>query len=544
MKQFFCLLAMFAAMTSYAQKTLSKEYGFTASQPYRVIDADDKYYFSHDNSVVTVKIDKRDIYVQKFDAAKPAFVSEKQYEDAFPKNAVIETLKFINGDLYMFLSQWDGDNEIEQLLVQKIDFGKGEFSGEPKMLLQVKGRVTGNGSGRVMDFNLRDKFIVYPSFDKSNFLVKYRKKPEVKRDTKSFDVIGLVAYDGDMNKLSSRELAMPYTERRMNNMDFQLDNKGNVFMLNKIFHDDSNDDKKKKKDTVANYHIEVFTLKPGSDKFNVSKIENNHLFINALWIFDTPKGDLIAGGYFSNGKGKDFTSNCDGIVTFKMKADGSVYDQFTYDIPVALINEYESNKTKRKNEKKEEKGEGAKFTDLKLKDLKVQDDGSILMVGEQDFIVSHYSAGMNGSGGRTYYTYHYNDILVTKINPGGKLSWMKKIPKQQIGTAGRGGMSYQYFSNETDHFLVFLDNVKNIGLPVDKEPAKHSDGKGGYLTAVKLSDADGSFTKGSILNARDVEDFKLHQISMDRIVKTGENSFVMEAYKKKKEDVMIKVELK
>ena len=92
--------------------------------------------------------------------------------------------------------------------------------------------------------------------------------------------------------------------------------------------------------------------------------------------------------------------------------------------------------------------------------------------------------------------------------------------------------------------MVFLDNVKNIDLPIDKTPALHSDGQGGYLTAVKIADSDGSLTKSSILNGRDIEDFQMHQFSVNRVFKTSENSFMLEVYKKKKEDIMIKVVLK
>lgn len=94
------------------------------------------------------------------------------------------------------------------------------------------------------------------------------------------------------------------------------------------------------------------------------------------------------------------------------------------------------------------------------------------------------------------------------------------------------------------HFLVFLDNVKNINLPVDKTPAHHSDGQGGYLTAVKIADADGTFTKGSILNSRDAGDFNLERMKMDSVVKLNNNTFLVESYKKRGEDVLLKVTLK
>lgn len=531
----------------YAQKTLSTDYSYKVSEPYRVIDADSKWYFSQGNGIFTLKFDGKDTYIQTFDADKPEFKTEKKYEKYFPKNYVLESIQEINNKFYIFFSSWDGDNDKEQLFSQEIDFTKGEFTGSPKLMFQVDGKVSGSYSGRVMDFNVIDKFQILPAFDKKNFLVKYRRKPEVKNDKKSFDIIGLYAYDGNLNKLSNKEITMPYTERRMDNLDYQIDNNGNLYMLTKIYHDDSNDDKKKKKDEEANYHVELFTVKMGSDKMNITKIDNKDKFISGLWIFDSPTGGLIAGGYYNNGKGKNFSKNCDGIMTFKMKEDGTISDQFYYEIPLELINQYESEKTQKKNNKIEEKGEGAKITDLILKNLQVRNDGSILIIGEQDFFIVHTSTSM-GMGGamstRTYYTYHYNDIIVTKINPDGKLAWMKKVPKQQQGTKGKGGMSYKFFNNASDDFLVFLDNVKNIDLPDNLQPALHSDGKGGYLTAVKINDKTGDYKKGSILNAREIEDFKLYQFSTDRIIKTSETTFALEAYKKKKEDVMIKITLK
>ena len=116
---------------------------------------------------------------------------------------------------------------------------------------------------------------------------------------------------------------------------------------------------------------------------------------------------------------------------------------------------------------------------------------------------------------------------------------MKKIPKKQSGGFGKGDMSYKYFNANGNHYFVYLDNVDNINLPLDKEPAWYSND----LTAVKISDVDGALTKRTIINSHDTEGFKIYQFSTDKIVKTSENSFLLEVYKKKKEDIMIKVNL-
>ena len=544
MKKTLVIVLIFTINFLFAQKELSKDYSYTVSEPYKVFDGLKKY-FSKNNQTIAIKFGGKEVVIQKFDSEKPAFVSEKSYQEFFPKNYQIESTLKVGNKYYVFYSSWNGDDDKEQLFSVEVDFEKGEFM-SPKLLFQVNGKVTGTNIG----YYVMDKFTILQSFDTNKILVQYRKKPEVKRDTKSFDIIGLAAFDTDLKEISNKEVKMPYTERRMNNIDYQLDNDGNLYLLAKVFHDDSNDDKKSRKDEEANYHIELLTLKVGAKDFLITKFDNKNKFISKLWLFDSPENYLVCGGFYSNGKGDLYDS--DGILAFKIDKNGTIYDNVYHDIPLELINQYVSNKTKKKNDKKERDGDEAKFSDLVLKDFIFNKDGSIILVGEQTFVTEIRRQSMNGFS-RSSYIYHFNDILVAKIGTSGELNWMKKIPKkQQTGTSfmnfsggtSQGGMSYKYFSANNHHYLVFLDNVKNINLAIDKAPALHLDGQGGYLTAVKIADSDGSLTKSSILNGRDLEDFQMHQFSVDRVLKTSENSFMLEVYKKKKEDVMIKVVMK
>ena len=49
--------------------------------------------------------------------------------------------------------------------------------------------------------------------------------------------------------------------------------------------------------------------------------------------------------------------------------------------------------------------------------------------------------------------------------------------------------------------------------------------------------------KVTLLDTRDVNGMEVFQFNPDRILGTAPNTFVCEVYKKKKEDVLIKVEL-
>ena len=121
---------------------------------------------------------------------------------------------------------------------------------------------------------------------------------------------------------------------------------------------------------------------------------------------------------------------------------------------------------------------------------------------------------------------------------------MKKLPKNQAGTAGRGGMGVKYIRSKTGHYVLFLDNVKNANLTVAKAPVPHKDGAGGFLTAYKVDDATGEIEKHNILDVRDLQGIKLHQFNTSRIFNVSDNLFLLETYIKGKKDMMIKIELK
>jgi len=539
-----------------AQKSLSKDFSYTVSKPYQVYDAPKKFYFTKDNEMLTIKPYKENVVIQKFDVVTLKQTSIKEYNDQ-PDNFQVEGIVEAQNKYYFFYSSWTGrKTKHERLFYREIDFAKGEFIGDPIKIIDIDGRLAGspmsimssNNNPFGFSFGLTDKFDFLVSKDESKILIQYRKKPKVKNDKKSKDIIGINVYDISLTKQWSKEYKMPYTERRMDALDYAVDTDGKGYMLAKVFHDDSNKDKKKKKDAKANYHIELFRLLSGSDKIIKTKIELDESFINGISLFENEQGEMICAGFYNKGLhskknfslGKEFNNHsADGIFACKLSKEGLLIDKKTYEIPLEILNQYASNRTKKRNNKQEGK-KGAEFEYLKLKELFFKKDGSIVFIGEQTYVITRRS-----SKGRVTHTYYYNDILISKINPNGELSWMKKIPKRQIGNAGQGGMSFSHFYTNNNHYLIYLDNVKNIALPLDKIPARHSDGMGGYLTSFKVNDETGDVSRGSILDTRNVKPkLAVYQFSNNRVVKTAENEFIVEVYKKKKEDVLIKVKIK
>lgn len=508
----------------------SGDFRYTVSPPYRVVDAESKYYFYQEDEIMMVKIRGRRVTIQKFNARSMKFLKIKVHED-MPKGYVMESLRKVGDHYYLFYSLWDRGNETEQLFHREIDFDAGSFVRPGKPLLKIKGRLTGFFSGgSIWGMGVTDKFGFNVSFDEAKLLIQYRRKPTIRDDSKNYDVIGFNMYDADLEELWSEEVKMPYTEAEMNNLDYSVDADGNAFILASVYNEASR----------TTSHIELLRIEHGTGDLEKTEIKVGTMFIKNIWLYEGPKEYMVCAGFYSKMKSSD---GADGVFLSKVSKEGEVSDIAKYEIPLSVLQQYTSARSQKKSSKKD-KNNAAEFDELELRDVIIADDGSIVMIGEQYFIRVHTTYSSDGKS-RTYYTYHYNDMLITKINPDGELAWMKKLPKRQTGRKGRGGMGYKYVYDEKNdsHFLLFLDNLKNMELGLDKVPANHADGAGGFLTAYKINGDDGAVTKASIFNVKDVNGTSVYQFQTGRIFSTEPGEIMVEVYKKKKEDVMIRIKV-
>lgn len=520
----------------------AQDFDYDISRPYRVIDAKVKEYFHKDGQVLAVKVDGKRLFIQKWDAETMKETSRKEYED-FPKGFVFESIKEFNNKYYMFYSLWDKPNKTEQLIVRKIDFESGKFEGKAKRIIKVKNKITNAfGAGGGMNWmswskGVTGKFNIERSFDESKVLIQYRKKPETRNDDRSHDIIGFYVFDDNMEEIHGSEIKMPYTEAKMNNLDYSVDSKGNTYVLSMVYKDDTQ--KLKGKKGQVNYRIELLRINAGTKDIAKTPIKVKDYFLNKVSLFNQADDQMICAGFYTKTRN---LGNADGVVMFKINENGEVTDGATYEIPLEILNMYQSKRAQKKNKKKEKKGK-AEFAELTMRKLIVGDDGSILLVGEQYYVIAHTSSSSRGVSS-TRYTYHYNSMLVTKIDKNGELAWMKKLGKTQTGSAGRGGMSFEYFNNNDSHYFMFLDNIKNLDLQPDERPAGHKDGAGGFFMAYKIDHELGDVSKVALFDTRDVKGIDVFQFQVSRIVQSSDAEFMVEVYKKKKEDIWIKVKVK
>ncbi|HEY5747933.1 MAG TPA: hypothetical protein VIU12_17810 [Chryseolinea sp.] len=508
----------------------------TVGKPYDVIDADSKLYFTRGGEILTVKIDKKkNVILQKLSSIDLTFKGIKMYDD-FPKGAMLEKITQFKNRYFLFFTLYE--DKLEQLFYREIDFAKGAFIGGSNKLITSDEKISGmpvmTGFYR---FSTTDKFNFYFSYDSSSMVVQYRVQSQIRNDAKSFDRIGLHVFDQTMTEKWGKRVEMPYTEKKMDNLNYTVDSKGNVYIATRIFEDNTTD-LKKRDEEEPNYHLEILKIE-SSGKVSSTPVDVADKFIKTILLYENAKGSMVGAGYYNKGKQ---TANADGVMMFSLGANGKLSNLNTYEIPTDVLNQYATGREKRQHNRSD-KDDKAEFENLSLRDVVNGKDGSILLVGEQRYAITRtrYNSSTHTSSSTT--TYYCNDILVTKIDPSGKLAWMKKLPKRQLSTVGYYGLSYRYVRGNTNHYFFCLDNEKNLDLPLSEVPASHVAGQGGFLTAYIVNDKTGEVMKKSLVDTRDIQGMEVYQFDPDRIMFTAAYTLVFEAYKKKKEDILVKVVL-
>lgn len=533
-----CILLSLTSLSLFAQEKskLTEGVEYSISKPYPFIQAGNrhysrKYYFKVKDYLINVKHGGEKMVLQKFRLGNMSLEKVNHLGFDLKKNH-IEKFVVLNERVFVFYSRYIKKTTTEQLFYQEIDVKNCDFDGNEVKVLEVNNKLKGTliATG-LYAFRTLDKFQFEKSYDEKRLLIHYTKKPEKRNNAKSYLEKGLSVFDDKLVKIWSKEVKMPYTEKKMSLIDYTVDKHSNVYLGAKIFLD-KDEAREKKKENKTTYNLEILMFNKNLEK-NI-KIGLDDKRVGGFALYESSKDYIVCAAFYSSTK---YFRHADGIVLYKLTKEGELKDEKKYKIPLEVLNRYSSKRAVKKNSKAEKKGE-AQFQYLKFTNLQIEDDGSVLLTGEQQYKRTSHSSG-NGAQSRT--TYYYNDILVTKISGDGKLLWMNKLPKRQVGSQGIGGMSFKFFETSDAYYYMYLDNVKNKGIKNNEVPKIHVDGQGGFLTAYKLDKNTGEFEKLTLLDLRDVRGMKIYQFYPSKIFNVDKNSMMFEVYKKKKQDVLIKI---
>src|SRR5690606_35981348 len=110
-----------------------------------------------------------------------------------------------------------------------------------------------------------------------------------------------------------------------------------------------------------NYHIELIRKIPGDKELAITEVNLEKNFINNVWIYESGN-DMVCAGYYNK---TDSRGDAEGVFYVKLDKNGETFDEQSFAIPIEILNQYESKRTRKRNDKKEDKGE-AEFANLVL----------------------------------------------------------------------------------------------------------------------------------------------------------------------------------
>lgn len=524
------LFTLLWTISQFAQEPkLSNKFDVIVGDQYEETDGKIKMFVNYNKKVVAVNRHKDNLVIQRFDPISLKEIERKEY-DKFFKDKRTEgfvIMKRIKGDILLFFSVWDKKSKTSKLQYQKISLA--DFSiGNPKNLIEQKGKIRGSYSFKT-------------TLKKDKLLVKYWLKPEIKNDSKSFDKISINVFDENLNSIWRNIVEMPYSEKKMENLDYTIDTNDNFFMVAKVYNDNTDKDEKDRK---PNYYLELFKISKESDRIIKNRIDSQNKLIDEIVLYEDVNSNIIITGTTKNPDSNGFFDytygQATGFFAIKLNENGTIGDFTNHDFTSVLLNKFVSKKQEKKNKKiRLKEDEKPSFRNLNIHTIVVNDDGSFLVLGEQyfkDLIIS-------SSGKAQYEAYHYDDIMVAKINADGSLAWMDKLLKRQWG-ARKGTMSFTHMFAGEKHYLLYLDSEENLDFVDGEIPHKRWETKGGYFTVYIIDDETGEVTKEPIFDTHNVNGFKMEHFDTDKILSLSKSEILLEGFEGKKKDFLLKVTAK
>lgn len=404
--------------------------------------------------------------------------------------------------LFSALEKVDGKGKMERLFAlpyDKYNRANQNLVGEPISLLEVD------------EFATYHKYRFNYSVDSSKFLVTYVVAPKKNNVRKNKDVIGFYLYDNNLKKIFSTEIEMPYTEFEMNNLDYFIDSKGEIYALIEANVDgnDINWDQNTVKRNEIPKRFEILKINKSKNSLESIKINlADDKVANSFIFSENKEKELFISGYYSTNK--DFNLSIGAyMIGLKQDVNSELANSYIYYYPFSIEN------LKLNVDNPNNQVDNIKPDNLKINKIIQNQDGSNILIGEEYVVGIGLNFSNNDAVANTRsYNHTYGDIIVSKFDINGKIFWTKRIPKSQSavisqssfynGEQYRSDLSFYHHRYKSEDYFFYFDNLKNSNLGLDVQPAHFASGDASYLSCVKLTN-DGKIEKTAVfdLNTKD-----------------------------------------
>ena len=404
------------------------------------------------------------------------------------KGKEFEDFYFIQNKAYILATSYDKKDRTLHIHAAEINKSDGTLKNEWKELTSISADEKNSKLNVNFSYNADSTkmILVSTDFGKSNY---------------SFAVD---EFDVNMKRIGKTTIISNSFEAKtfqLEDVIYTLD--GNIVMVGRVYAYEEGKKKKNKFLDFKNYNIQLFT----NDGKLIKEINTT---IDAKWLVSSkvaqiPNKDLILAAFYSNEKK---AKEINGILVQRINpATGDVISTSNKEINTAMISTA-TNDDSDEEESKEERKEREKFEKLKaeeegfskylrFRNFIYTEDGGIIILAEKynnyQYTTTSYTGG--GAGGmrmttRTYDVYECGDMMMSKMNADGQLSWLNVLPKNQVeifttGSSTNSGiglsftMGVNYFSKYSRPFYAGLGSLaipdKNMMAIIFNDGEKNRD---------------------------------------------------------------------
>ncbi len=271
---------------------------------------------------------------------------------------------------------------------------------------------------------------------------------------KDNDTYGYKIFDKKYNVIEKGEFEIPFESRNVQITNHLLTNTGHFFFLLKEFDVEQN---------VRNSSVNTFKAlhlyQVDDEGLTHYKIPTNGKRPEAMALSSDDSTLFTLTGCY----GTDLQPGITGVFYMKLDfLDASIIDEGYQNFDREFITMDWSEKEIAKMERKLESGGNAPaLYNYQMRQSEILPDGSLIGLMEQYYVQvrSYYDPrGMS----TVNYTYHYNDLIIFKVDPDGDVEWINKIPKNQVSTNDGGPYSsYAFFIDKQNVNIIFNDHIDN-----------------------------------------------------------------------------------
>lgn len=301
--------------------------------------------------------------------------------------------------------------------------------------------------GEIDTRNIQNKgfFDHHISRDSSKILI-YNALPYQKGMPERF---ALHVFDNQFNELWTKDISLPYNDKQFSVEEYQVDNKGNVYLLGLNYKPD--------------YFFTILAYTNGGNDFEEFPLKAEEKLITDLTFLVDDNGDLVCSGFYS-----EFDMNkVVGTYFFRLDTEtknvlSKSLKEFETDFLTADLSEKRAEKAKKSGK--------AGLQSFSLDKLILRSDGGALLIAEQYFVEEYQQSNYapsyyynNSYNYTTEYYYHFNDIIIVNIQPEGEIEWVARIPKKQVSRNDGGYYSSYAVSIVRDKiFFIYNDTEDNF----------------------------------------------------------------------------------